>query len=70
MDLHQFGEPVNLSRLAAYSLGFFVFWAFAAVSSALTCFLQRNAEEINRCPPNVAERPPGCPKGDDANATA
>jgi hypothetical protein len=69
-DLHLFGEPVNLSRLAVYSLGFFVFWAFAALSSALTCFLQRNAEEINRCPLNVAERPPGCPKGDDPNATA
>ncbi len=59
MDLHLFGEPVGLSRLAVYSLGFFVFWAFAAASSALTCFLQRNAEEINRRP-----------KGDDPNATA
>ena len=68
MDLHLFGEPVSLSRLAAYSLGFFVFWAFAAVSSALTCFLQRNAEEINRCPLSVPERPPACPKRGDPNA--
>ena len=50
MDLHLFGEPVSVSRLAVYSLGFFVFWAFAAVSSALTCFLQRNAVEVNRGP--------------------
>ena len=48
MDLQLFGEPVSMSRLAVYSLGFFIFWAFAAVSSALTCFLQRNAQEINR----------------------
>ena len=39
------------------SAGFFVFWAFAAASSALTCFLQRTAEEINL-------------KKEDTNATA
>jgi hypothetical protein len=33
--------------MAIYSGGFFVFWAFAAASSALTCFLQRTAAEIN-----------------------
>ena len=37
-------------RLAAYSAGFFLFWALAAASSALTCFLQRSAGEINRFP--------------------
>ena len=40
-DLHFFGEPVTLSRQAVYTLGFFAFWAMAAGSSALTCFLQR-----------------------------
>jgi hypothetical protein len=69
MDLHLFGEPVTLSRLAVYSLGFFVFWVIAAASSAFTCFLQRSADEINRCPLAVRERPPGCPKRDDPNAT-
>lgn len=31
-------------RLVAYSIGFFVFWALAAASSALTCFLQRSRD--------------------------
>lgn len=43
MDLHVFGSPVELSRTAIYTLGFFVFWAFAAASSALTCYLHRSS---------------------------
>jgi len=61
-DMHIFGEPVNLSRTAIYSIGFFLFWAFAAASSALTCFLQRSPFEVNRCPLPAGERPEGCPK--------
>lgn len=50
-------------RLATYTLGFFGFWLFAACSSALTIFLQRNAIDINRfCPLEPTERPVGCPK--------
>jgi hypothetical protein len=33
------GEP--LSRPAAYTLGFFVFWALGAMSSAMTLYLTR-----------------------------
>jgi len=40
-DLYLFGEPLEASRTAIYSVGFFIFWAFAAASSALTCFFQR-----------------------------
>lgn len=47
-DLHLFGRPAGVSRLAAYSVGFLLFWAFAAASSALTCYFQRGAAEINR----------------------
>lgn len=47
-ELYLFGEPSNLSRLAVYSIGFFLCWAFAAASSALTCFLQRTSREVNR----------------------
>lgn len=47
-ELYLFGEPSNLSRTAVYSIGFFLCWAFAAASSALTCFLQRGAGEVNR----------------------
>ena len=48
--------------MAIYSVGFFLFWVFAAASSALTCFFQRTSAEINRCPLPAEERPVGCPK--------
>ena len=47
-ELYLFGEPTSLSRLAVYSIGFFLCWGFAAASSALTCLLQRGAQEVNR----------------------
>lgn len=47
-ELRVFGAPVEASRLAVYSVGFLAFWAVAAASSALTCFLQRPARDINR----------------------
>ncbi len=57
-------DPVefDFGRLAAYTFVFFLFWALGATSSALTCFLQRSAEEVNRCPLTPRERPVGCPK--------
>lgn len=61
MDLHLFGSPIELSRTAIYTLGFLAFWAFAAASSALTCFLRRTADEVNRCPLLPSNRPPDCP---------
>jgi hypothetical protein len=47
MDLHLFGEPLGLGRTAIYTIGFFAFWAFAAASSALTCFLQQSGSDVN-----------------------
>ena len=47
-ELYLFGEPTSLSRLAVYSIGFFLCWAFAAASSALTVFLARTAKEVDR----------------------
>lgn len=47
-ELYLFGEPSTLSRMAVYTIGFFLCWAFAAASSAFTCFLQRTADEVNR----------------------
>ncbi len=61
-DMQVFGESVDLSRTAVYSIGFFVFWAFAAASSALTCLLQRSPFEVNRCSLPELERPEGCPR--------
>lgn len=68
VELHLLGKAPGMSRLAAYSVGFLVFWAFAAASSAFTCFLQRSAGEINRCPLPPRERPEGCPKREDPDA--
>lgn len=55
-------EPVFASRLAAYTVGFFLFWLMGIGSSALTCYFQRGADDINRCPLLPSERPQDCPK--------
>lgn len=68
IDLSLFGWPIGSNRLAAYTVGFFGFWAVAAGSSALTCFFQRSAAEINQCPLEPEGRPPGCPKREDPQA--
>lgn len=65
----RFVGPFELSRKAGYTIGFFFFWALAAGSSWLTCFLQRRADEVNRCPLVPVERPVGCPKREDLNAS-
>ena len=67
-ELTFFGEVVNLSRVASYSIGFFLFWALTASSSALTCFFQRGSLEINRCPLPPGDRPIGCPKRSDGDS--
>lgn len=61
-DLHFFGAPLEMSREAVYTLGFFGFWALGIASSALTVFLERSPWEVNRCTLEPADRPPGCPK--------
>lgn len=63
IELHMAAMSVGMtSRLGWYTVGFLLFWAFAAASSWLTCFFQRSADEVNRCPLKPAERPPGCPR--------
>ena len=47
-DLHFFGTPLELSREAMYTLGFFGFWGVGIVSSALTAFLERSPSDVNR----------------------
>jgi hypothetical protein len=63
-DLFFFGAPLELSRRAMYTLGFFGFWGMGIASSALTVFLSRSPFEVNRCPLTASEHPPGCPKRD------
>jgi hypothetical protein len=60
------GEPLISHRIAAYTIGFFIFWLMGIASSAMTCFFQRSADEINRCPLPPPKRPEGCPKRDES----
>jgi len=69
-DLHLFGEPLEVSRLGAYSLGFLFFWALGSACSFLTCMLQRSPFELNRCPLPSTQRPEGCPKRGEPGACA
>lgn len=61
-ELHAIWEPLPANSIAAYTLGFFAFWAICACSSALTCFIQRGAHEVNRmmCTLPNDLRPEGC----------
>ena len=61
-DLHWFGQPLEISRQAVYTLSFFVFWAVAMLSSGLTTLLAMSPFEVNQCPLPAMQRPDGCPK--------
>jgi hypothetical protein len=41
------------NRMLVYSVGFFIFWMFAAASSWLTSFLQRSPSDINSTAPST-----------------
>jgi len=47
-DMLWFGQPVPLSRQGIYTLMFFVFWAAAMVSSALTVLLAVSPQDVNK----------------------
>jgi hypothetical protein len=63
-DLQWFGQPLDWSRQAVYTVAFFVFWCIAMVSSTLTTLLAMSPFEVNRCPLPATDRPDGCPKQD------
>lgn len=46
-ELYLFGEPVNYSKTATYSIGFLALWMLCAASSLITLFLQRQPQEVN-----------------------
>ena len=62
VELHAYWDVGTMSRLGAYTIGLFAFWAVAACSSAFTCFIQRDANEVNKltCPLPNHRRPAGC----------
>jgi hypothetical protein len=59
-DLHWFGSSLNWTREAVYTVAFFVFWALAMASSALTTLLSMSPFEVNRCPMPAHERSSDC----------
>lgn len=61
-DLHWFGQPLEMSRQAIYTVGFFAFWLMTMASSAMTTLLSMSPFEVNRCPLPADGRPDGCPK--------
>ncbi len=61
-DLEWAGHPLGLSRQAAYTFSFFVFWAISMVASGLTALLGTPPAEVNLCPLASGERPDGCPQ--------
>ena len=69
MDLVIFGEPVHVSRLGAYAIGFFGFWCVGIASSAITLVLARTRAEINRTPVR-SKQAPGATDGDDGTRGA
>ena len=47
-DLSLLGRPLELSRTAIYSIGFFLFWGFAAASSGISLYLEHGSSEAKR----------------------
>lgn len=45
--LYLFGEEVEYSLIATYSIGFLGFWLVCAASSLLTLFLQQGPDDVN-----------------------
>jgi hypothetical protein len=59
-DLHWLRGTIEISRQAAYTAGFFLFWAATALSGTLTTLLSMSPFEVNRCPMPMCERPDTC----------
>jgi len=57
-----FGEHLEISRMGAYTVGFFGFWGVGMGSSALTAFLSLSPRDVNECPIDPTLRPDDCPK--------
>jgi hypothetical protein len=50
LDLHVRGLPLEWSRQATYTMGFFGFWGIAIASSALTMLLETSTRNEDRRP--------------------
>lgn len=47
MDMSWWGQSVELSRSAVYTIAFFIFWAVFTVMGYLTMLLSMSAAEVN-----------------------
>lgn len=56
-ELYLFGEIVEFSPLATYSIGFFAFWALCAASSLLTLYLVEKPAHVEQPRPTRKSRP-------------
>lgn len=45
--LLMYTDFAEMSRLGAYTLGFFLFWLLTTLSSALTCYFRQPCEKTN-----------------------
>jgi hypothetical protein len=45
----------DLSRLGAYTIGFFLFWMLTASTSLLTCYFQRPVDHIDKRESDILE---------------
>lgn len=61
------GVPPVDHSIGVYSAGFFVFWLLGIASSALTCYFQRSADQVNHCSLPASNRPDGCPERQGAD---
>ncbi|HWS02035.1 MAG TPA: hypothetical protein VN448_01400 [Gammaproteobacteria bacterium] len=46
-QLLMYTDYAEMSRLGAYTVGFFLFWLLTTLTSALTCYFQRPCEKNN-----------------------
>jgi len=61
LELHWGGHALEWSRQAVYTAAFFTFWAVTTGACALAGFLRLSPAEVNACPFDPRQRPPGCP---------
>jgi hypothetical protein len=47
LELVSLTGNLEISRMGAYSIGFFLFWLLTATSCALTCYFQRPCDRNN-----------------------
>ena len=45
-ELVTLSGQVEISRMGAYSIGFFLFWLLTSTTCALTCYFQRPCSEV------------------------